>query len=108
VVVMRQILRALVFKKRASANKADRQAWQPHDLLFISSYGEDTDRAITLAHFVEQATTGLAELRVLGWDDDDTPLHMDYVVRVMHEQLRWDQQLVKDPEAWRARWSKAF
>jgi hypothetical protein len=108
VVVMRQILRALVFKKRASANKADRQAWQPHDLLFISAYGEDTDRAITLAHFVEQATTGLAELRVLGWDDDDTPLHMDYVVNVMKTQLRWDAQLVKDPDAWRARWSKAF
>jgi hypothetical protein len=108
VVVMRQILRSLVFKKRQSANKADRQAWQPHDLLFISAYGEDTDRAITLAHFVEQATTGLAELRVLGWDDDDTPLHMDYVVRVMQEQLHWDSQLVKDPEAWRARWSKAF
>jgi len=108
VVVMRQILRTLVFKKRQSANKADRQAWQPHDLLFISAYGEDTDRAITLAHFVEQATTGLAELRVLGWDDDDTPLHMDYVVRVMQEQLHWDTQLVKDPEAWCARWSKAF
>jgi hypothetical protein len=108
VVIMRQILRTLVFKKRQSANKADRQAWQPHDLLFISAYGEDTDRAITLAHFVEQATTGLAELRVLGWDDDDTPLHMDYVVRVMQEQLHWDSQLVKDPEAWRARWSKAF
>ena len=51
VVVMRLILRALVIKKRESANKAERQAWQPRDLLFISAYGEDDDRAITFAHF---------------------------------------------------------
>lgn len=44
VVVMRRLLRALVLKKRASANQAERQAWQPNDLLFISAYGEDTDR----------------------------------------------------------------
>src|SRR5450631_3742288 len=53
VVIMRLILRALVLKKRASANKAERQAWQPSDLLFISAYGEETERAITFAHFVE-------------------------------------------------------
>ena len=34
--VMRLILRALVLTKRRSANKAERQAWQPHDLLFLS------------------------------------------------------------------------
>ena len=46
VVVMRRLLRALVLKKRASANQAERQAWQPNDLLFISAYGEDTDRVV--------------------------------------------------------------
>ena len=79
VVIMRRILRALVLKKRASANKAERQSWQPSDLLFISAYGEETDRAITFAHFVENEDYGsLAELRVLGWDDDDTPLKYDH------------------------------
>src|SRR6266480_5255419 len=43
VMVMRRILRALVFKKRAT--KSERQAWQPSDLLFISAYGEEEDRA---------------------------------------------------------------
>ena len=52
VVIMRLILRALVLKKRASAKQAERQAWQPHDLLFISAYGEEHDRAVTFAHFV--------------------------------------------------------
>ena len=99
VVVMRLILRALVFKKRASASSAERQAWQPHDLLFISAYGEDTDRSITFAHFVENPGTHLAELRVLGWDDDDTPLHMDYVARMLHEKLRWDDKLAAHPDA---------
>jgi hypothetical protein len=72
VVAMRRILRALVFKKRASADKAERQAWHPHDLLFISAYGEESERAITFAHFVDRPEQALAELRVLGWDDDDT------------------------------------
>jgi hypothetical protein len=108
VVIMRLILRALVFKKRASANHAERQAWQPNDLLFISAYGEDTDRAITFAHFVENPGNNLAELRVLGWDDDDAPLHMDYVAQMLHDKLRWDATLTSNPDAWRARWTDAF
>jgi hypothetical protein len=109
VVVMRRILRALVLKKRDSANKADRQAWQPSDLLFISAYGEDTDRAITFAHFVEEsAAGGAAELRVLGWDDDDTPLKYDYVAHVLHEKLRWRGEFERDKEAWRTHWREAF
>ena len=106
--VMRLILRALVFKKRASANKADRQAWQPHDLLFVSSCGTDNNRSISFAHFVENKETELSELRVLGWDDDDTPLHMDYVSRILHEKLGWDAKLASNPEEWRTRWSEAF
>ena len=53
VMVMRRILRSLVFKKRHTAGKSDRQAWHASDLLFISAYGEERDRAITFAHFVE-------------------------------------------------------
>ena len=108
VVVMRLILRALVLKKRASSGQAERQAWAAHDLLFISAYGEDTDRAVSFAHFVENPGNNLAELRVLGWDDDDTPLHMDYVAQMLHAKLRWDDKLAAKPEAWRKQWSDAF
>ncbi|MDQ3012273.1 MAG: hypothetical protein M3X11_16385, partial [Acidobacteriota bacterium] len=108
VVMMRLILRALVFKKRTSANNSERQAWQPHDLLFISAYGENDDRAITFAHFVENPGNNLAELRVLGWDDDDTPLHMDYVASMLRQKLHWDEKVAADPDAWRKEWSDAF
>jgi hypothetical protein len=108
VVAMRRILRALVFKKRASANKAERQAWHPHDLLFISAYGEESDRAITFAHFVDRPDIALAELRVLGWDDDDTPLHADYVVQTLQEKLRWDAKVAANPKLWREQWASAF
>lgn len=112
VVVMRRILRALVLRKREAANKAnkaDRQAWQPSDLLFISAYGEETDRAITFAHFVEdEAAGGAAELRVLGWDDDDTPLKYDYIAHILHEKLRWRGEFERDKEAWRTHWREAF
>lgn len=105
VVVMRRILSALVLKKRTS--KSERPAWKAHDLLFISAYGEEDDRALTFAHFVE-LNTGLAELRVLGWDDDDTQLHMDLVARTLGDKLRWQTAFAKDPDAWRSRWAEAF
>jgi hypothetical protein len=105
---MRRILRALAVRKRESANKAERQAWQSSDLLFISAYGEDSDRALTFAHFVESPDLNLAELRVLGWDDDDTPLKLDYVVRTLGEKLRWQEDFATHPKKWRAQWSEAF
>ncbi|MBA3350863.1 MAG: hypothetical protein H0U23_00245, partial [Blastocatellia bacterium] len=109
VMVMRRILRSLVFKKRTSANKSDRQAWHASDLLFVSAYGEEDDRAITFAHFVEDEDLGgLAELRVLGWDDDDTPLKYDYVAHTLHEKLRWRDEYQRDQTAWRDNWREAF
>jgi hypothetical protein len=108
VVVMRLILRALVLKRRAHSGQAERQAWAAHDLLFISAYGEETDRAVSFAHFVENPGNNFAELRVLGWDDDDTPLHMDYVAKMLQANLRWDDKLATQPDAWRQQWSDAF
>src|SRR6266705_1905310 len=49
VVALRSILSAVALKKRASANSADRAAWQADDLLFISSYGDDDERQISFA-----------------------------------------------------------
>lgn len=106
VMVMRRILRSLVFKKRT---KSDRQAWHASDLLFISAYGEEDDRAITFAHFVEdEELGGLAELRVLGWDDDDTALKYGYIVETLKNKLSWRSEFEKKPNEWRSQWRSAF
>jgi len=108
VVALRRILSKLVFKKRQSANKAQQPVWQLHDLLFISSYGEAEHRDITFAHFSETDGTGdLATLRVLGWDDEDTGLHVAHVEKVLREKLTWPDDGT-DLESWRVRWSSAF
>lgn len=79
VVVLRRILRSLVIKKRQSANQPQQAAWQLHDLLFISAYGESEHRDITLANFSEGNDKGdLPTLKVLGWDDEDTVRHLAY------------------------------
>ena len=96
VFVLRRILRHLVLKKRASS---DDKRWQSRDLLFISAWGEGENREMTFAHFVDHPDMGLAELRVLGWDDDDTPLHMDYIARRLGEKLRWRDDFAADPES---------
>jgi predicted helicase len=108
VLVLRRILSVLVLKKRHSANKAQQAAWRLHDLLFISSYGESDHRDITFAHFAEEKDTGdLPTLRVLGWDDEDTPLHVGYVDKELKAKLRWPEHQ-QDVESWRKQWSSAF
>ncbi len=110
IVILRRILNALVVKKRAGANKAERAAWKQHDLLFISAYGTNDDRQLTFAHFNEP-TGELADekstLRVLGWDAEDTDLKLDYVADTLHAKLTWPQN-IGNLDAWRAQWSQAF
>lgn len=107
VVVLRRVLRSLVVKQRAGA--AHRAAWTLHDLLFISAYGEADERQITFAHFSEdpEDPSDLPALRVLGWDDEDTALHLDRVSQELHEHLVWPDD-DDDVEAWRERWAGAF
>jgi predicted helicase len=108
VVVLRRILRSLVLKKRQSANKPQQAAWQLHDLLFISAYGESEHRDITLANFSDDSGVGdLPTLKVLGWDDEDTVLHLAYAHDVLKEKLQWPDNPA-DLDNWRRTWSQAF
>lgn len=108
IVVLRRILANLVIKNRASKKAADRQRWQMHDLLFISSFGdEDTDqREIAFAHF-QQSNGDMPTLRVLGWDGADTNLKLEDVAHSLAEKLRWPSKTA-DVAAWRQQWSCAF
>ena len=108
VVALRRILSQVALKKRASANSAERAAWAADDLLFVSNYGEGEERQISFAHF-SRAQDGhdLPTLKVLGWDNRDTALHLDAVARELSEHLAWPDD-DRDPEAWRTRWRGAF
>lgn len=108
VVALRRILSSVVLKKRASANRADQQAWSAEDILFVSNYGVEEDRRISIAHFTEDKASGdLPVLKVLGWDGDDTNLHLDHVADQLTERLRWPDS-PSDADAWRRQWSSAF
>ena len=108
VVALRRILGQVAFRKRASANKSERQAWAADDLLFVSNYGEGEERRIAFAHFsMPQDGHDLPTLKVLGWDNLDTPLHLDAVARELAEHLAWPDD-EDDTVAWRERWRAAF
>ena len=50
----------------------------PADLLFVSNYGEGGERRIAFAHFSQtEEGQDLPMLKVLGWDNLDTPVHLD-------------------------------
>ena len=108
VVALRRILGQVALKKRASANNAERQAWAADDLLFVSNYGEGAERRIAFAHFSKaQDGHDLPTLKVLGWDNLDTPLHLDAVARELTDHLTWPDD-EDDPDDWREHWRAAF
>jgi len=107
--MMRRILAHLVVKRRAAARDADRRRWQLNDLLFISAYGEEAEREISLAHFAQDASqTGeLPVLRVLGWDGADTILKLEHLAATLRDRLRWPAN-PSDVQAWRVQWRSPF
>ena len=109
VVALRRILNRVALKKRASANSADRAAWKANDLLFISNYGDSGDqRQISIAHLTQdERKKDLPTLKVLGWDNRDTPLHLDDVAEKLTVKLAWPQD-VTNTEHWRNSWRSAF
>ncbi len=108
VVALRRILSQVALKKRASANAADRAGWAADDLLFVSNYGQDGERKISFAHFARPSSReDLPTLKVLGWDNQDTPLHLDSIAKELTENLAWPQD-ENDADAWRKRWRSAF
>ncbi|HXG92930.1 MAG TPA: type ISP restriction/modification enzyme [Blastocatellia bacterium] len=108
IVALRRILRSLVIKKRASANKAQQATWHSHDLLFVSSFGEASERQISFAHFHESKETGdLPTLNVLGWNAQNTMLRLEDTHRALKDKLRWPADDT-DIESWRAAWASAF
>ena len=108
VVALRRILGQVAIRKRASAHAAERQSWAADDLLFVSNYGEGDQRRIAFAHFSEaQVARSLPTLKVLGWDNLDTPLHLDDVARKLTDHLAWPDD-EDDAAAWRKQWRAAF
>ena len=53
VVALRRILGQVALKKRASANRSERQAWAADDLLFVSNYGGGRRTPDRLRSFLE-------------------------------------------------------
>jgi type I restriction-modification system DNA methylase subunit len=108
VVALRRILSRVTVKKRASANSSERAAWSAADLLFISNYGEGETRQISFAHFSQkEGKLDLPTLKVLTWDNLDTPLHLDHVSDVLTDRLSWPSD-ESNEKSWREQWRSAF
>jgi hypothetical protein len=108
VVALRRILSQVALKKRGSANRADRRAWSADDLLFISNYGEGDARRITFAHFSSPTDErALPVLKVIDWDDKDTPLHLEDVSKKLTVSLAWPDS-PSEIDKWKHQWRSAF
>ena len=108
VVALRRLLSKLVLNKRSISNTGSRASWHESDLLLISQTGELGTQSISFAHFASNPEKiDLPILKVLGWDDEDTGLKIDYVIETLKEKLVWPEDPT-DSNAWRAQWREAF
>lgn len=108
VTVLRRVLKALVVKKRAGMQAADRQAWDKSDLIFAANFGQSGERELAFVHFSDGADTGdLPVMKVLGWNAKDTKLHNEYAAKMLTSRLAWPDD-ESDDSAWRKQWSSAF
>jgi len=106
--VLRRILGHVVVKRRGSRAPSDHATWSADDLLFISNYGDASERRISFAQFSEgSGRNGLARLKVVAWDASDAMLHLNEVARNLTECLSWPED-ESDTALWRARWRQAF
>lgn len=108
VTAMRRILRALVKKKREASNAGTQQRWDANDLMFVSNFGQSGHRKISFAHFhQDNAINELPTLRVIGWDEDDTPTRLRIQASDLTQKLKYPDN-PSDVSAWRAQWNDAF
>lgn len=108
VVALRRLLSKLALKKRSTSNTGDRASWHENDLLLISQSGAQDEKSISFAHFASNPEkTDLPILKVLGWDNDDTGIKIEYVIQTLRKKLIWPDD-PSDSEAWRAQWRDAF
>lgn len=103
VVVLRRILRALIYNRRTASDRM--KTWDLTDLIFISTLGEEIERKISFAHF-SQSEGGLPILKTFSWDPTDTYFHF-LQTKLDLEKLSWPDD-VKDVQFWRDKWSSAF
>ena len=104
-VALRRILNQFVEKKRQSK---DLKSWEMGDLLFVSNYGVDEQRKISLCLFNEdKEKSSLPRLKVIEWSDQDNPNALEKRVNLLKENLEWpDDDL--STEDWQAQWQLAF
>lgn len=105
VMALRDILRSLVQRKRATAQSSTRRAWRMEDLLFICFHAREDGPAVTFVHFKQPPIKGrAAQLTSFGWSREP---HNHTVRKFNLPPLGWPDK-PGDADAWRSQWSQAF
>lgn len=99
---LRAVLRGLVKRKRASANKSDRAAWEQENLLFICASNDFQN--FNFAYF-RGAQTNRAVLASFGWRQGDS--HIRTLLEYNLRALAFPDDTT-DAEGWLKKWRAAF
>ena len=97
-------------EKRSVNNAGTQQRWDANDLdVCVKSFGQSGHRKISFAHFhQDNETNELPTLRVIGWDEDDTPTRLGRIqASDLTKKLKYPDN-PSDISAWRAQWNDAF
>ncbi len=99
---LRGVLRGLVKRKRASANRSELATWEQENLLFICT--SDDFKNFNFAYF-RGADTNRAVLSTFGWQQGDT--HLRTLAEFNLPALSFPAD-TSDTEGWLKKWRAAF
>jgi type I restriction-modification system DNA methylase subunit len=99
---LRAVLRGLVARKRASANKSEMRKWRVEDLLFICT--SSSFQNFNFAYF-RGTENKHAVLSSFGWQQGDT--HLRTLAEYNLPALRFPED-TSDAEGWLKKWRVAF
>ncbi len=99
---LRGVLRGLIKRKRAGANRSDLAAWEQENLLFICTSGDHQN--FNFAYF-RGAQTNRAVLASFGWQQGDS--HVRTLLEFNLRALAFPAD-TSDAEGWLKKWRAAF
>lgn len=104
---LREILAALVVKKRTASHAAHQVTFPAGDLLFIVRYGKTEQSGFAFVRFQPKEGKVLPVFQILSGTTEDPTPRLDRIRAILAEHLFWPSN-PGDQAAWRNQWAAAF
>jgi hypothetical protein len=104
---MREVLSALVVRKRAATNQAQRAVFPLGDLLFIACFGQVKERGSAFVRFQQKEEKASPAIQTLSWLKGDPLPRLKRIRKILTDHLAWPENPL-DYVSWKKQWASTF